>query len=91
MVKICLLLIKNTSNINLHHINYCFKIALSLFTHSDLVYVNIDIDIFLFLNVVLSQNLVFAPGASILMNTVIDLLDYVKIQYRQGRNSKCNN
>ena len=70
MVKICLLFIKNMLNIKLHYINYCFNIALLLFTHTNLVYINIIIGIFLFLNVAPSQNLVFAPGASIRINTV---------------------
>ena len=51
-------------NINLHHVNYCFNIALPLITHTYLVYVYINIDIFLFLNMPPSQNLVFALGAS---------------------------
>ena len=58
-------------NSNLHHIIYYFNIALPLFTHTNLVYVNINIGIFLFLNVAPFQNLVFAPGASIRINTVI--------------------
>ena len=56
-------------NINLHHINCCFNIALPIFTHTNLVYVNINIGIFC-LNVAPSQNLVFTPGASIRINTV---------------------
>ena len=70
MVKICLLFIKNLVNINLHYVNDCFNIALPLFTHTNLVYVNINTGIFLFLNVALSQNLVFAPSVSIQINTV---------------------
>ena len=46
MVKICLLFIKNMLEINLHHINYCFNLALLLFIHTNLVYVNINIGIF---------------------------------------------
>ena len=70
MAQICLVFIKNMLNINLHHIKYCFNIVLPLFTHVNLGYVNINIHIFLFLNVAPSQNLVFAPGTSIRINTV---------------------
>ena len=52
-------------NIKLHHINYSFKIALPLLPHTNLVDVNINIGILLFLNVAPSQNLVFAPSVSI--------------------------
>ena len=48
MVKICLLSIKNMLNINWHHINYSFNIALSLITHTNLVYININTGIFYF-------------------------------------------
>ena len=48
MVKICLLFIKNMLNINLQHTNYCFNIVLPLFTYTNLVYVNINIGIFIF-------------------------------------------
>ena len=44
--------------------------ALPLFIHTNLVYVSINIHIFLFLNVAPSQNLFFAPRASIRINTV---------------------
>ena len=40
--------IKNMLIINLHHKNYGFKIALSLFIRINLVYVNINIGIFYF-------------------------------------------
>ena len=83
MVKICLLFIKNVLNINLHHINYCFNIALPLFTHTNLVYVNINIGIFLFLNVAPSQNLVFASGASIQIN-MVDVQPHCKMDQGQS-------
>ena len=57
-------------NMNLHHINYCFNIALPLFTHTNLVYLQHKYCHFLFLNVAPSQNLVFIPSASIRINTV---------------------
>ena len=57
-------------NINLHHINYYFNIALPLFTHTNLVYININIGILLFLSVAPSHNLVFVPGALIRINMV---------------------
>ena len=57
---------------NFHHINYYFSIALLLFIHTNLVYININIVISLFLNVAPSQNLVIAPGASDLINTVYE-------------------
>ena len=60
-------------NINLHHISYCFNIALPLCIHTNLVYVNINIDILSFLNVVSFQNLVIAPGASIRINAVFQM------------------
>ena len=63
--------IKNMLNINLHHINYCFNIALPLFTNTNLVYININNGIFLFLNVAPSQILVFAPSVSIRINMVV--------------------
>ena len=59
-------------NINLHHINYCFNIALPLLTQTNLVYININVGILLFLNVAPSQNLVIAPDASIGINKVCD-------------------
>ena len=66
--------IKNMLNINLHHINYCFNIVLPLFIHTNLVYININIGIYLVLNVAPSQNLVIAPGASIRIKTVFEKL-----------------
>ena len=53
MVKICLLLIKNTLKINLHDINYCSNLTLPLFAHTNLAYVNVNIGIFIFINVAL--------------------------------------
>ena len=47
IVKICLLFCRNRLNIKLHHIYYCFNMALLLFTYKKLVYVNINIGIFL--------------------------------------------
>ena len=40
---------------NLHHINNCFNIALPFFTHTNLVYVNINIGIFIFKRGTLSK------------------------------------
>ena len=67
---------------------YNINIGLSLFTHTNLVNININIGIFLFLNVAASQNLAFAPGASIRINTayvevsaVWSLHDYLCGQY----------
>ena len=57
-------------NINLHHIHYYFNITLPLFTDANLVHININICIFLLLNVAPSPNLVFVPGSSIQINTV---------------------
>ena len=40
--------IKNTLNINFHHINHYFNKVLPLFTYTNLVYVSINIGIFIF-------------------------------------------
>ena len=49
-------------NIYLYAMNYCFNIAFPLFTHSNLVNVNKNIGIFIFLNKAPAQNLAFPTG-----------------------------
>ena len=70
MFKICLVFIKDTLNIYLHDINYCFITALPLFTLTNLANINRNIGVFIFLNMAPPQNLVFAPGAPIQINMV---------------------
>ena len=79
MVKIYLLFIKNMLNINVHHINYCFNIALPLFIHINLVHINTNIGIFIFLNVAPSQNLVFVRDGPVRINTAYLCMVYIVI------------
>ena len=71
MYKICVLLIKDTLTINLHNIN-CFNKIFSFFPqyNTNLADISINIGILIFLNTAPPQNLVFAPGAPIQINTV---------------------
>ena len=47
---------------------------LPLFTHTNLVNINTNVGISIFLNVVLPQNLVFAPGAPINMVCILYMI-----------------
>ena len=72
MLRICLLLIKDTFTITLQDTNYCLKIIFLLFLNTNLANVNINSGILIsnILNVAPPQHLVFAPGAPISINTV---------------------
>ena len=70
MLKMYLLLTNDTWNINFYDSLCCFSIALPLFIHTNLVNVNTNIGILIFLNMTPLQYLVFAPGAQIRINTV---------------------